>query len=175
MKTANSPKLSHLSMRLIGGERPCISSRADIFVGTGFRYWLTGFRTGNLVHWERAFSLAQDAVGINAARDVCRDFSQRVRILNERSRRDLKVLDAGTPGFCRDECVAMAVVAAHQHKACPALQACAMTLLECEPRSDLAELSGSLAEQLSKADHVLSPGAMEHVVRYASGPGHYVV
>jgi hypothetical protein len=152
-----------------------LHSSADIFVGTSFRYWLTGFRTGDLAHWERAFEMAQHSLGPLAAREVCRDFSQWVRILSERSHRELEVLKKDSPCFCRDECVAMALVAAHQHKACPALQACAMTLLDCQPRSDLDALSGSLAERLSAADHVLSKYAMDHVVRYASGQTNFVL
>ena len=106
-----------------------LHSSADIFVGTGFRFWLTGLRTGDLSHWERAFALSANVLGIETARDVCRDFSQWVRVISERSRRDLKTLDPDNPCFCRDECVAMAVVAAYQHKGCPALQACALTPL----------------------------------------------
>jgi hypothetical protein len=147
-----------------------LHSSADIFVGTGFRFWLTGLRTGDLSHWERAFALSANVLGIETARDVCRDFSQWVRVISERSRRDLKTLDPDNPCFCRDECVAMAVVAAYQHKGCPALQACALTLLECDPHGDIGALSGSLADRLKAADHVLSHHAIGHVVRYAGGP-----
>jgi len=143
-------------------------------VGTGFRYWLTGLRTGELVHWERAFALAEDTIGLDAARGVCRDFSQWVRLLSERSRRDLHVLSPTSICFCRDECLAMALIAAHQHKACPALQACAMTLLDCKPDRELEALSVSLADGLSAADRVLSPSAIENVVRYADNGSHYI-
>jgi hypothetical protein len=149
-------------------------SPADVFVGKGFRDWVTGFRTGELVHWERAFSLAEQTVGLDAARDVCRDFSQWVRLLSERSCRDLQVLNPGSACFCRDECVAMALIAAHQHRACPALQACAMTLLQCEPGGEVSALSESLADRLKAANQVLSTQAMDHVVRYAGAPAEYL-
>jgi hypothetical protein len=152
-----------------------LHSRADIFVGTGFRFWLTGLRTGDLTHWERAFAATTNFLGVETARDVCRDFSQWVRVLNEHSRRDLKALEPDSPCFCRDECVAMAVVAAYQHKACPALQACALTLLECDPHGDINELSGSLADRLAAADHILSRHAIDHVVRYAGGSTRLVI
>jgi hypothetical protein len=145
-------------------------NRADIYVGTNFRYWLTGFQTGDLSYWERAFSISARSFGIGAARDVCRDFSQWVRLLSEYSQRQLRVSPPDSPSFGRDECVAMALIAAYQHKSCPALQVCAMTLLGCEPRKDVCELSGALAHRLSDVDHVLSGRAVDHVVRYAE-PG----
>ena len=146
-------------------------SRADIYVGTSFRYWLTGFRTGDLVYWERAFAMSARSFGLRAAKDVCRDFSQWVRLLSERSRRDLLVSAPTCPIFGHDECVAMALIAAYQNKECPALQICAMTLLGCEPRDDVCALSDSLAQRLSKFDHHLSEDALSHVVRYADfGP-----
>jgi hypothetical protein len=146
-------------------------SRADIYVGTSFRYWLTGFRTGDLVYWERAFAMSARSFGLLAAKDVCRDFSQWVRILSERSRRDLLVSAPTCPTFGHDECVAMALIAAYQNKGCPALQICAMTLLGCEPRQDVCTLSDRLAQRLSECDHHLSDNALGHVVRYADfGP-----
>jgi hypothetical protein len=146
-------------------------SRADIYVGTSFRYWLTGFRTGDLVYWERAFAMSARSFGLSAAKDVCRDFSQWVRLLSERSRRDLLVSAPTCPTFGHDECVAMALIAAYQNKGCPALQICAMTLLGCEPRHDVCALSDNLAQRLSEFDHHLSDDALGHVVRYADcGP-----
>lgn len=156
-------------------QRHVLHNPADIFVGMGFRYWLTGFRTGELAHWERAFTLAEQTVGLTAARDVCRDFSQWVRLLSEHSRRDLQVLEPASRCFCRDECIAMALVAAHQHQACPALQACAMTLLCCDPRDDLKALTGALADGLASADQWVSPAAMDHLVRYATNPARMIM
>lgn len=161
-----------LSRRSLSADRQhhVLHNPPDIFVGRGFRFWLTGFRTGELAHWERAFTLAEETVGLTAARDVSRDFSQWVRLLSEHSRRDLHVLEAASHCFCRDECIAMALVAAHQHQACPALQACAMTLLCCDPRDELTALTGSLADRLAAANQLVSPTAMDHLVRYASNP-----
>jgi hypothetical protein len=140
-----------------------------------FRHWLTGFRTGELAHWERAFSLAEKTLGLTAARDVCCDFSQWVRLLSEHARRDLHVLEPTNRCFCRDECIAMALVAAHQHKACPALQACAMTLLSCDPRDELNTMTGAFAEKLVAAGQLVSPAAMDDLVRYATHPARMIM
>lgn len=146
-------------------------TKADVYVGTSFRYWLTGFKTGDLSYWEHAFAMSAQSFGLSAARDVCRDFSQWVRMLNEHSHRDLQVSEPTCATFGHDECVAMALIAAYQNKGCPALQVCAMTLLGCEPRHDVCELSEHLAQRLSEFDHHLSDDAIGHLVRYADfGP-----
>lgn len=175
MKDAHSLRSAVSLSRRPSRQSQHLHGPADIFIGKGFRFWLTGLRTGELVHWERAFDLAEEKIGRDAARNICRDFSQWVRLLSERSRRDLRVLPPNSRCFCRDECVAMAVIAAHQHKACPAIQACAMTLLDCEPNSDVFALSESLADQLSAADQFLSSSTMTHVVRYADNPAQLVM
>ena len=43
--------------------------------------------------------------------------------------RPVAVLPIDSAGFCRDECLAISLVAACQHDACPALKACAFALL----------------------------------------------
>jgi hypothetical protein len=140
-----------------------------------FRHWLTGFRTGELAHWERAFSLAEKTLGLTAARDVCCDFSQWVRLLSEHARRDLHVLEPTSRCFCRDECIAMALVAAHQNQACPALQICAITLLGCQPRDDLTIRTGALADKLAAANQRVSAAAMDNLVRYAGNSAQLLV
>lgn len=138
-----------------------------MLVGTSFRYWLTGFRTGDLTYWQRAFDLSAKTLGTEQARVVCSDFSRWVRVLSDCSRRDIQVLEADAPCYCRDECVAMAVIASYQHRACPALQACAITLLGCEPSDDVADLSCMVADRLTTAAQVLSERSMEYVIRHS--------
>ena len=147
-----------------------VKGHAEILVGTSFRYWLTGFRTGDLSYWQRAFDLSAKSLGTEQARDVCSEFSRWVRVLSDRSRRDIRVLSPDATQYSRDECVAMAVIASYQHRACPALQACAITLLGCEPSSEVADLSCAVADRLTCAEQRLSERSMEYVVRH-SAPG----
>ncbi len=159
-----------LGLRAAEGTWNIAHSSADIFVGTQFRLWLTGFRDGDVSLWERAFAASAGMFGVAAARDICRDVSHWVRILLDHSKRDLEVLQPDNPCFGRDECVAMALVAAHQHQACPALQVCALTLLACENRSDIGRSSLAVADRLTRVNHVLSRSALDHLVRYAGEP-----
>jgi len=41
----------------------------------------------------------------------------------------IELLPEGCRSFCRDECLAVTLVAASEHRNCPALQICAYTLL----------------------------------------------
>lgn len=145
-----------------------VEGRAEILVGTSFRFWLTGFRTGDLTYWQSAFDFSARTLGTEHARLVCSDFSHWVKMLSARSRRELQALSPDAPGYGRDECVAMAVFASYQHRACPALQACAITLLGCEPSPDLADLSFTVADRLQRAEQVLSERSLEYVIEHAT-------
>ena len=164
------PGGAHPRRRASRKAAPIVHGRTEKLVGTSFRYWLTGFHTGDLSYWQRAFDLSAGAFGTEGARVVCADFSSWVSLLSDRSRRPLRVLEPGAPHYGRDECVAMAVIASYQHQACPALQACALALLGCEPNRDLVALSSSVADRFKTADHMLPAHAMDHVIRHAQ-PG----
>jgi hypothetical protein len=42
-----------------------------------------------------------------------------VRTIKNKARREIEVFPMGCKGFCRDECIAISMVAACQHDACP--------------------------------------------------------
>jgi len=148
-------------------ERHLICGRTETLVGLGFRCWMAGFQTGDISLWQRAWQSSAEVLGTEQASAVCGAFSRWVRAVRDHSSRELEVLPSDCPLFGRDECVAIALIAAYQHQACPALQACAMTLLGCEPRGKVADLSHTVAERLRGADHVLAASSLEHVVRLA--------
>ena len=51
-------------------------------VGLGFRYWLKGFRTGDISCWERAWSAYSNVLGATAAKSAVTDLSCWVRAIN---------------------------------------------------------------------------------------------
>jgi hypothetical protein len=57
-------------------------------VGLGFRYWLTGFRTGDISCWERAWCAYSNALGASLAKSAVTDLSCWVRAINRHARRD---------------------------------------------------------------------------------------
>lgn len=126
-------------------------------VGLGFRHWLHGCRTGDISSWERAWSAYASAMGPAAAKTAVTELSCWVRAISSHTQRALVTADADCAAFCRDECVAVSLIAACQHNVCPAMRACAFALLGCSMIDEVVEVAESLAHTMRGADQVLSP------------------
>lgn len=126
-------------------------------VGLGFRYWLTGFRTGDISCWERAWGAYSNALGPTCAKGAITDLSCWVRAISRHARRDLETSAVDCDRFCRDECVAIAMIAACQHNACPAMRACAFSLLGCSMIDEVVQGAENFASTMRQAEQVLLP------------------
>jgi len=130
-------------------------------VGLGFRYWLKGFRTGDISCWEKAWSAYSNVLGAAAAKGAVTDLSCWVRAINRHARRDLETAAVDCERFCRDECIAIEMIAACQHNACPAMRACAFALLGCSLIDEVVEGAETFAATMRGADQVL-PASFSH-------------
>jgi hypothetical protein len=130
-------------------------------VGLGFRYWLTGFRTGDISCWERAWCAYSNTLGSTAAKSAVTDLSCWVRAINRHARRDLETFAVDCERFCRDECIAIEMISACQHHACPAMRACAFALLGCSMIEEVVEGAESFAATMRGVDQVL-PASFAH-------------
>ncbi len=101
---------------------------AERLAGIGFRFWLSGYQTGAIESWERAWNLYASELGPHAARMAIRDLSCWVRAVRGHARRDIEIRPAHCDQFCYDECLAVSLIAAAQNE-CPAVKACAFALL----------------------------------------------
>lgn len=126
-------------------------------VGLGFRYWLTGFRTGDISCWERAWAAYATALGPCAAKSAVKDLSSWVRAIDAHAERKPETAAVDCDRFCRDECIAISMIAASQHEVCPAMRACAFALLGCSMIDKVVEGAESFAATMRGADQVLSP------------------
>jgi len=126
-------------------------------VGLGFRAWLAGYQTGDITCWEEAWTIYSSALGPQRARPIVTDLACWVRAIKSASCRSIEVYPGQCAGFCRDECMAIAMVAASQHGACPALRACAFALLENSAIDDVVEGAECLGAHLKSCDKILSP------------------
>ncbi len=129
-------------------------------VGLGFRHWLAGYRTGDVACWEQAWELYAATLGPRVARGVVNELSAWVRAVSASTRRDIGVCPMNCRSFCRDECLAVSMVAASQHKTCPAMRACAFALIESAMIDEVVNQSESFALTLRSVDQVLSPGSI---------------
>jgi hypothetical protein len=130
-------------------------------VGLGFRYWLKGFRTGDISCWERAWCAYANALGAATAKGVVTDLSCWVRAINRHARRDLETSAVDCERFCRDECIAIEMISACQHEACPAMRACAFALLGCSMIEEVVQGAENFAATMRGADQVL-PRSFAH-------------
>jgi hypothetical protein len=130
-------------------------------VGFGFRLWLNGFRTGDISSWEKAWCAYAGTIGAAAAKTAVGDLSCWVRSINCCAQRKLETSPNACARFCRDECVAIAMIAACQHHACPAMRACAFALLGCSMIDEVVQGAESFARTLRDADQVLLPASAE--------------
>jgi hypothetical protein len=125
-------------------------------VGIGFRCWMAGYQTGDIACWEEAWNAYAAALGTQKARVAIGELGCWVRTIREATSRDIATFPGGCRGFCRDECVAVSMIAASQHQACPALRACAATLLGCSSIDAVVHETDSFAATLAGMDQVLA-------------------
>ncbi|HWB46895.1 MAG TPA: hypothetical protein VG900_15770 [Hyphomicrobiaceae bacterium] len=165
MKRAGNPATIHgkarqHSMVLAGPER---------LVGLGFRYWLAGYRTGDISCWERTWCAYSGVMGAGAARVAVGDLASWVRAINRHAERDLQTAATDCERFCRDECIAIAMIAACQHQVCPAMRACAFALLGCSMIEDVVKGAETFAASMRGAEQVLSPN-LAHGMSFLAVP-----
>jgi hypothetical protein len=134
---------------------------AERLVGLGFRYWLTGFRTGDISCWERAWCAYSNVLGAKAAKGAVSDLASWVRAINRHARRDLETAAVDCERFCRDECIAIEMISACQHEACPAMRACAFALLGCSMIEEVVSGAENFAATMRGAD-LLLPRSYSH-------------
>jgi hypothetical protein len=140
------------SSRLPGPER---------LVGFGFRLWLNGFRTGDIASWEKAWCAYASTIGATAAKIAVGELSSWVCAINCTAQRQLETSPNASDWFCRDERVAIAMIAACQHHSCPAMRACAFALLGCSMIDEVVEGAESFARTLHQADQILLPASAD--------------
>lgn len=133
---------------------------AERLVGVGFRCWLQGFQTSDIGCWEVAWEEFSRAVGPRAAKPLMTELACWVRAVQDSAERRIEVYPAQCRRFCRDECLAISMVAACQHSTCPAFRACAVALLGCDEVEEAIEGADNFARCLRDAGQVLLPGTV---------------
>ncbi len=134
--------------------------QAERLVGVGFRCWMTGLHTGDIGCWQTAFSEYSECMGVENAKALVPGLSNWVRAVRGSAQRPIEIASSRAPRFCRDECLAIAMVAACQHSVCPALKACAFALIGSSEVNRALDAAEEFACGLRQADQILSPGSI---------------
>lgn len=141
---------------------------AERLIGLGFRHWVAGYKSGDIDRWEDAWRIYSQALGPNAARTAVSELSAWVRAVSAAARREITVSATDCAGFCRDECLAVSMIAACQHNTCPAMRACAFALIESSLIDEVVHHAETFALTMRGLDQVLSPGLIVNAAAYAS-------
>jgi len=125
-------------------------------VGIGFRCWLAGYDTCDIQCWETGWNHYVSVLGPQNAKAAVAELACWVRCVHSFAARKIEVHAHNCAGFCADECVAISMVAASQHSACPALRACAFTLLGTSEVDEVIDSAANFASVLRDAGQILS-------------------
>lgn len=158
-------------LRLATAELPQLQlAGPERLVGLGFRFWMHGQRSGDIRSWEKAWSLYCGMFGPMRAKVAVGALSSWVGALGSASQREIEIGAGHCSTFCRDECLAISMIAACQHRTCPAMRACAFALIEsghiearridvvATPAQSFADTLSSLDQVLSQSSIVTTPG-----------------
>ena len=140
---------------------------AERLVGLGFRYWMLGRKHGNIGHWERTWNLYTGVFGLCGAKQAVGTLSCWVGALNQAAVREIEVLPESCSDFCRDECIAVSMIAACQHNTCPAMRACAFALMETSLIDGAVGEAQAFADTMSSLEQRLSRNSIVAAVAEA--------
>jgi hypothetical protein len=126
-----------------------MGQRGERLVGIGFRCWLAGYDTSDIACWETCWNLYTRELG-NNAKSAVSELGCWVRALRESACRKLDYYPYGCTRFCRDECLAISMIAASQNQACPALRACAFALIGASPVDSVVDRAAEFACALDR-------------------------
>jgi hypothetical protein len=134
---------------------PLPARAPERLVGVGFRCWLAGLSTGDIKCWEDAWNTFSGMLGPENAKTLLLDLSKFVRAVKASAQRDIEISPAGCRSFCRDECLAISIIAACQHNERQALTASVAALIGTEDIGDTLNGALALAAALRSANQLL--------------------
>ncbi|MGO4682535.1 hypothetical protein [Hyphomicrobium sp. 2TAF46] len=134
---------------------PLPARAPERLVGVGFRCWLAGLSTGDIKCWEDAWNTFSGMLGPEKAKTLLLDLSKFVRAVKANAQRDIEISPAGCRSFCRDECLAISIIAACQHGERQALKASVSALIGSEDIGDTLNGALALAAALRSTNQML--------------------
>ncbi|CAN5338485.1 hypothetical protein BH10PSE7_BH10PSE7_16730 [soil metagenome] len=96
--------------------RPLLDRKPERLVVTGLRCCLAGYDFGDIECWETAWRSYRDELGTVHARQLIGELQFWVRTIRAEAVRPLTVYPYGCTHVCRDECMALSLIAALQDR-----------------------------------------------------------
>jgi len=126
-------------------------------VGFGFRGWLSGLRSAELGELDRVWTHYRELLGDAQARTTVGALANWVASVQRSSSRSIAVCAPDCEQFCRDECMAISMIAAAQNDTCPAMRACAFALIGGSNVDGVVSGAEAFAGALRESGQVLTP------------------
>lgn len=123
----------------------------------GFRGWMLGRQTADIAVWEAVWRRYASLLGTIQARCIVSELETWTRQINRSACRAINVECLNCPNRTTDETLAVSIIAAAQHEACPAMRACAFAMLNSSNIDPMLERAETVAEALKQSDQVLAP------------------
>jgi hypothetical protein len=155
-----------------GLSAPLFDRLPERLVLEGFRRWVAGYASGDLSHWEEAWNLYAASLGPRDARNVVDRLAQFVRIVRCWSVCPIACFPGGCRHICRQECFALAMVAASQNQNLDCLAAAMRHLLDPEGHEEAMLPALAYAEAMKEHDLLLMPVPKTVIEEVAGRPPH---
>lgn len=149
---------------------PAGNLRVAQMVGRSFRCGMLARLENPAIAWSYAW---QEIAGVTGAGHADRIFvalGAFVDSVEAAAARRIEVLPKGCPGLCRDECLAVSIIAASQLGACPALKACVFALIDSGNVEPCIQSAGLFSAALSEAGQTLPPDVVCNALALMPGP-----
>ncbi len=144
----------------------------------GYRRWIAGYDTGSVRPWELAWDLYAALLGPQAGRRAWGELGHFVRTLRQCANCPLRSFPFGAHHVCREECLALGLIAGLQHADRNAVHAC-LNAISCPLRAgEVSAAAGEYAETLASMRHYLLPipeAAIADIVARAAPAQHETV
>ncbi len=134
--------------------------RVAQMVGRSFRCGMLARREASGLSWSYAWQEIAGVAGASQADDLVMALEKFVESVDRAAARHIEVLPKGCPGLCRDECLAVSVIAASQLGACPALKSCVYALIDCGNVETCIQTATSFSAALRHAGQTLPRDAI---------------
>jgi hypothetical protein len=146
--------------------------RVAQMVGRSFRCGMLARREASGLSWSYAWQELAGVAGATSADNLVTALGHFVETVDRTAMRRIEVLPKGCPGLCRDECLAVSVVAAAQLGACPALKACIYALIQGGNIDACISAAGTFSSALKAAGQSLPPDVVCNALALMPGdPG----
>lgn len=160
-----------MAVKLPCGNRACYLDRLpERLVVDGYRYWMAGYETGSIAPWELAWTLFAKELGATDGRAALSALTCWVRTCRTYSSEPRQTFPFQCQRLCKDECLAVSLIAALQHDDRPCAKFCLDRMVTADGVKDTERSAHCLADSLHGLGQTLIPVPQTIVEDIATRP-----